>query len=277
MKQISKINYLTQARNAEHYNLYTQVLNIITPVFCTKYKLTAQRDALAAAFDAEDEAYLQSRSFADTKEIEEKDAVRDKRFRFITLTTDSKALSLVPAEAEAAAKVAFAIDPYKGAASKPFSENTAMVIDMVKKLQSADYAPHVQTLGLTDAVVALKTANDDFVTAFSRRADEKRVRSVSDNLKKLRPMTDEAAGKLFEAINALFLVNELIEKDTAKSTEIGAVIDAVNAEIVQFSETLSRRGVGSKVKIEPDDKPLLPPDEGGGDGGGGGDDRPVIE
>ena len=273
MKKIPEIKYLKDARNAEHYNLYTQILRVVAVDLATKYKIAALRDALAAAFDAEDEAYLQSRAFADTKEIEEKDVVRDKRFRFITLTTESKSLSLVPAEAEAAGKVAFAIDPYKGAASKPFSENTAMVVDMVKKLQSADYAPHVQTLGLTDAVAALKTANDDFVTTFSRRADEKRVRSISDNLKKLRPMTDEAARKLFEAINALYMVNALIENDQAKEKEIGAVIDAVNAENLQFSETLSRRGVGSKVKIEPDDKPLLPPDE----GGGGDDDRPVIE
>ena len=84
-------------------------------------------------------------------------------------------------------------------------------------------------------------------------------------------MTDEAARKLFEAINALYLVNELVDKDQSKETEIGAVIDAVNAEIVQFSETLSRRGVGKKAKVEPDDKPIIPPEEGGGG------DRPEIE
>ena len=276
MKQIPKINYLTQARNAEHYSLYLQTLKIITVDFATKYKLTALRDAFAAAFDGEDDAYLQSRSFADTKEIDEKDAVRDKRFRFIFLTTESKELSLVEAEAKAAEKVAFAIAPYAGAASKPFAENTAMVEDMVKKLQSAEYTSYMQTLGLADAVVALKAANDDFVAAFSRRADEKRIRSVSDNLKKLRPVTDEAARKLFDAINALYLVNELVDKDQAKETAIGTVIDAVNAEIVQFSETLSRRGVGKKAKVEPDDKPIIPPEEGGG-GDGGGSDRPEIE
>ena len=53
--------------------------------------------------------------------------------------------------------------------------------------------------------------------------------------------------------------------------EVGAVIDAVNAEIVQFAETLSRRGIGKKAKVEPDDKPVTPPEEGGGG------DRPEIE
>lgn len=85
-------------------------------------------------------------------------------------------------------------------------------------------------------------------------------------------MTNEAARKLFEAINALYLVNELVDKDQSKET----VIDAVNAENVQFAETLSRRGIGKKAKVEPDDKPVTPPEE-GGSGSGGGGDRPEIE
>ncbi|WP_304252611.1 DUF6261 family protein [Parabacteroides gordonii] len=273
MKKIPEIKYLKSARNAEHYNLYTQLLRVVPADFATQYKVTALRDSFATLFEKEDEAYLQSMAFADTKEIEEKDTIRDQRFRYLDLTVQSKQLSTVDAELKAAEKVAFAMKPYAGAASKPFSENTAMVEDLVKKLQSAEYSSYVQTLGLTDAVIALKTANDDFVAVYSRRADEKRVRNVSDNLKTIRPQVDDAARKLFEAINALYLVSEMIENDQAKITAIGGVIDAVNAEILQFSETLSRRGVGSKAKIDPDDKPLIPPEE----GGGGEDDRPVIE
>ena len=236
--------------------------------------MTALRDTYAGLFTKEDESYLQSLGYADTKEIEAKDAVRDQRFRFVDLTVQTKLLSMTDAEVKAAEKVAFAMKPYAGAASKPFSENTAMVEDLVKKLQSAEYSSYVQTLGLTDAVVALKTANDDFVAVYSRRADEKRVRNVSDKLKEIRPQVDDAARKLFEAINALYLVSEMIENDQAKITAIGGVIDAVNAEILQFSETLSRRGVGKKAKIDPDDdRPVIPPEE----GGGGEDDRPVIE
>lgn len=274
MKKIPEIKYLKSARNAEHYNLYTQLLRVVPADFATQYKVTALRDSFATLFEKEDEAYLQSMAFADTKEIEEKDTIRDQRFRYLDLTVQSKQLSTVDAELKAAEKVAFAMKPYAGAASKPFSENTAMVEDLVKKLQSAEYSSYVQTLGLTDAVVALKTANDDFVAVYSRRADEKRVRNVSDNLKTIRPQVDDAARKLFEAINALYLVSEMIENDQAKITAIGGVIDAVNAEILQFSETLSRRGVGAKAKIDPDDdRPVIPPEE----GGGGEDDRPVIE
>ena len=274
MKKITDISYLAQARNAEHYNLQTQLLRVISSDFATTYKLTALRDIYAGLFAKEDESYLQSLGYADTKEIEAKDTVRDQRFRYLTLSVQTKSLSTTEAEVVAAEKVAFAMKPYTGAASKPFSENTAMVEDLVKKLQTTEYTSYVQTLGLTEAVAALKTANDDFVAVYSRRADEKRIRNVSNNLKTIRPQVDEAARKLFEAINAIYLVSEMIEKDAAKIAATGAVIDAVNAEILQFSETLSRRGVGSKAKVDPDDKPLIPPEEGGDDGE---DDRPVIE
>lgn len=274
MKKIGNLVYLNNARNAEHYNLYLQVLNIVTDDFATKYKVSALRNALAVAFANEDEAYLQSQAFENTKEIDEKDAVRDQRLRYINLTVQTKELSMVDAEVNAAKKLAFALAPYSNAASRPFAENTAMVEDLVRKLQSDAYASYVQALGLTESVATLKTANDEFVAVFSLRADEKRLRTVNDNLKKLRPAVDDAARKLFDALNALFLVNELVQKDQEVTTELGGVIDAINAQIVVFAETLSRRGVGKKAKIEPDDKPVVddptPPDSGD-------DDHPVIE
>ena len=274
MKKIPEILYLKSARNAEHYNLHEALLKAVSTSFAAEYKLTELRDSYASLFDKEDSIYLQNKAFADTKELSDKDAVRDRLFRLVKLTIQSKQLSLIPAEVAAGDKLAFAMKPYSTAASKPDAENTAMVSDFVKKLQSDEYSSYVQTLGLTEVVASLKTANDEFAELYSRRADEKRVRTVTETLLQIRPQVDDAARKLFEAINAIYMVSEMIEKDAAKTAAIGAVIDAINAEIVQFSETLSRRGIGSKAKVNPDDdRPVIPPEE----GGSGEDDRPVIE
>lgn len=274
MKKIPEILYLKSARNAEHYNLQEALLKAVSTSFAAEYKLTELRDSYASLFDKEDSIYLQNKAFADTKELSDKDAVRDRLFRLVKLTIQSKQLSLIPAEVAAGDKLAFAMKPYSTAASKPDAENTAMVSDFVKKLQSDEYSSYVQTLGLTEVVASLKTANDEFAELYSRRADEKRVRTVTETLLQIRPQVDDAARKLFEAINAIYMVSEMIEKDAAKTAAIGAVIDAINAEIVQFSETLSRRGIGSKAKVNPDDdRPVIPPEE----EGGGEDDRPVIE
>lgn len=248
MKKIATIKYLKDARNSEHYNLQEQFLRVITAAFATKYGLTDLRDAYAAQFALEDEAYLQSQAYADTKEIEEKDALRDQLFRYVAQTVQAKTLSPLADEKAAAERVDFAVSPYAGAPGKPYAENSAMVADLVKKLQEDALSADVQTLGLTAAVASLKTANDDFTATYSRRAEEKRQRTEAQSLKEIRPLVDTAARALFDGIGALYLVNEMVEKDAEKRTEIGAVIDALNAEILQFSETLSRRGVGSKTQ-----------------------------
>lgn len=273
MKKIPAILYLKSARNAEHYNLQEALLKAVPADFATQYKLAGLRGNYQSLFEKEDSIYLQNQGFAGTKELSDKDAVRDRLFRLVRLTAQSKELSLVPEEAAAGRQLAFAMKPYGNAASKPDAENTAMVSDLLKKLQSEEYSPYVQTLGLAGAVAALKTANDEFAELYSRRADEKRERTVAEKLLQVRPLVDEAARKLFEAINAVYMVSEVVEEDAAKMAAVGAVVDAVNAEIVQFSETLSRRGIGSKTKVGPDDKPLIPPEG----GGGGEEDRPVIE
>lgn len=276
MKKIPAIAYLQRARNAEHYNLQEALLKAISAQFASKYKLDPLRNAYQTLFEKEDAIFLQTRAFADTKELSEKDAVRDRYLRLFKATLLSKELGLSEEDAEAAKRVSYAFDPYTDAAARPDAENTAMVSDMVKKLQSDTYAADLAKLGLTEIVAALKKANDEFAESYSRRADEKRIRRMNESLLEIRPQVDEAAAKLFEAINALYLVNEAIEKDVEKSAEIGAVINAVNAQIVQFSETLSRRGAGKKVKVQPDDKPDItdptptPPDQGGSD-------RPEIE
>lgn len=281
MKSISEIFYLSRARNAEHYGLQEAFLIAITAEFSTKYGLTALREAYSKAFENEDSIYLQTRGFADTKVLDAKDEERDKLFRFVRLSIQSKELSIDAAEAEAASTLAFVMKPYNAAASKPYAENTALVSDFVKKLESEDYNSCVEALGLTAAVAALKTANTEFRTLYSRRADKKHEKALADDLKVARGLVDAAFLDLANGINAVYAVGVLIEKDATKEAEVGAVIDAVNAEILQFTETLSRRGVGKKATISTDDTPVTDDDapvvdeeteEGGDDSG----DRPEV-
>ncbi len=256
MRKLNGISYLYRARNAEHYRLQEALLRAITAEFSTKYQLAALREAYSKAFENEDSIYLQTRSFTDTKALNAKDAERDRLFRLVSLTIQNKELSLDATEAETGATLAYVLKPYKGAASKADAENTAMVSDFVKKLQSDDYSSEVEALGLTAAVAALKTANDEFDVIYSHRANEKRVRALAEKIRKARRKVDVAFAKLADAINALYAANKLVEKDATKEAEIGAVIDAANAEILQFAETLSRRGVGKKSTSAADDAPV---------------------
>lgn len=275
MKKIALITYQSKARNAEHYNLHQRFLAIVTEEFATKYNVAPLRVKYQELFAKEDKVYLYNKAFEDTEALTKKDAERDNRQRYFNLTLQSKTFSPDADEAETARKLMFVVKPFLDAAGKPDAENTALLDNMIKKLQSEEVAGWVQTLGLTQTVADLQRLNTEYAELYSHRAEEKRVRTITESLGQLRPQVDKAAEVMFEAISALYLVNALTEKDATKEAEIGAVIDAVNAEIVQFSETLSRRGAGAK--IDPDDDSPLIPDTPKEPEGGGEDDRPVIE
>ena len=287
-KTIPEIKNLTRARNAEHYWLQEALLKNITQEFATKYQLLPLYTAFVKAFEREDVIFLQTRGFIDTKVLAKKDAERDKLFRFIKLTIRSNKLSIDKSEAEAAEKLAFILKPYGMVNEMPDAENTAQVSDLVKKLESDDNKQYVETLGLTKAVAALKTSNIEFDTLYSHRADEKRIRSVTESMEDARKKVDATFLELSKGINAIYAVNALTEKDAEKEEEIGAVIDAMDAAIMQFAETLSRRGVGKKIENAASETPVTDGESSGGDssdssqsaesgGTDSGNERPEIE
>ena len=137
-------------------------------------------------------------------------------------------------------------------------------------------------LGLTEAVAQLQTANDAFNAVYMGRSGEKLVRASSETMKSIRPKVDAAYRTLASAINALYQVNSLITRSEATETDLGGMIDGVNALIVQLHQTLSLRGAGNAADVNTDDN--VSPDGGdtpsGGDSGGsgsGGSDGPGTE
>ncbi len=248
-KTISEIKNLTRARNAEHYWLQEALLKDITQEFAAKYQLLPLYTAFVKAFENEKAVFRNTQRFKDTKPLEEKAAERNRLFLHIRLIIRGMKLGLDATAVKAAEVLSFITKPYGMAAAKPDAEGSVQIIDLVKKLESSEYKQHVKTLGLTKAVAALKKANDEFEYLYSHRAKEKRVRSATEGLKKIRSKVDKAFFDLSKAINALYAVNALVGKDAEKEAEIGTVIDTMNANILQFAITLSRRQIGRKSLI----------------------------
>ena len=270
MKEILKAN-LNNARNAEHYQFHSDVLSIVTAGVATAQKIDGLRSDYVALFDKENAAFIQNRAYESTKEIEAKDRERDDLFLYIKQTVDSNLHCPVATKKAAAEKLAFAMKPYRSANSKAFAENTAQVTNLVLDLQSEAYAGYVQLLGLTEAVAQLQAANDEFNAIYMGRSGEKLVRASSETMKSIRPKVDAAYRTLASAINALYQVNFLVTRSANTETELGGVIDGVNALIVQLHQTLSLRGAGSAVEVNVDDN--VSPD--GGNTPSGGDNPPA--
>ena len=174
--------------------------------------------------------------------------------------------------------------PYRSANSKAFAENTAQVTNLVADFQSEANSGYVELLGLTEAVAQLKTANNEFNAVYMGRSGEKLVRASTENMKSIRPKVDTAFRSLSSAINALYQVNSLITRSDATETELGGLIDGVNALIVQLHQTLSLRGAGTSADVDTDDtvSPGGDVPSGGGSGessdnGSGGSDEGGTE
>jgi len=144
-------------------------------------------------------------------------------------------------EQEAAERLRVKLAAYWNCHSLPYAENTAAVTNMTADMLSDDLKADTEALGLTSAVGQLQQANDDFNAVYTGRSTEKQRREASDNMKTVRPKVDEAYRELVKAVNALYTVNALVTKDEAAEAALGAVIDSVNALILQLSETISLR------------------------------------
>lgn len=268
MKEIIE-TYLARGRNAEHFQLNVDVLSVITPEFATKYKISSARGQYAALFAKEDEIYLRNQAYADTGAIDAKDRECDICFTTLTTSVDSYLHWPVAAKSEAATKLQYALKPFRKANSKPLAENRAMITNCIQALRSDEYSASVTLLGLDEIVNLLETKNNECNALMADRLEEQRSRAEADKLREIRPQVDAAFELVRKAINAMFLMNELVDQDATKKQEIGAVIDSVNKYLLAYTATLSRRGAGAKANVKPGtDIPSDPSGE---------DDRPVIE
>lgn len=274
MKEIVAAN-LNNARNAEHFQFHANVLTFATSALAVELKIETLQKTYADLFKREDDLYMQTRAYEETQAMNEKDRERDDLFIYIKQVVAAMFYSPVPEKKIAAQKIEFQMRPYKDAASKPAAENTAQVTNCLQVLESDANTAYITALGLTDVLPLLKQANNEFNELYVNRSDVKLGRVSNDNLKSVRSQTDEAYRAMVKAINALWLVNETITHDAAQAAKLGGLIDNINALIVQFSETLSRRKAGTKPNIpvdptpKPDPDPTPKPDPD--------DDRPVIE
>lgn len=277
MKEINLKFGFTRPRNAEHYQLHHDILQIITTEFVTALGFPQLREEYKRLFDIENECYLRNMAFQDTPELQAADRKRDDRFLYNSQSINTACLSPIEATAKAGKRLVYQLKPYIDAARLSYAANTAAVTDFVDKMREPANAADIATLGLTAAIDALDEANKEFNQIYSGRSTELFTRASSENMKSIRSQVDEAFKATASAINAFYQVNELTAKDAEKKKKMESVIDAVNAAIYQLQATLSRAGVGTKPSVKPDDKPVIdtPTEEGGG--GGGEDDRPVIE
>ena len=230
MKKIKGITrkLRSNARNGEHVDYHTNVTEAITPEFAEKYKISKQYSTYTGWFGQEKLIYKPNTGFEQTEDIEAKDRIRDEIALYLKGQIESNLYCPIEAK-KAAAKL-------------------------------LEHAPAVTELALDEAVAKLDEANQDFKETLNARSREKRKRDEQETMKTIRPKVDDAYVSLVNAINALYLANEIATQDEETRTELGAVIDEINSLIAQLEDVLERRGVKPGTDDEEEEEPESEPE-----------------
>ena len=208
--QFSKHN----ARNAQHVQFATDVLNAVPEETATAQGFASQRAVLATAAADELDCFQPDKGYMDTPEIVSTDRRRDNTFLFYKQLVQAYA-DYCPDEEkqQAGATVAFAFHEAGNATRQDYASETAILSDLSAKLKQEPYAAALAEIGLSDAPTVIAEANDAFNAVYLKRSAEERDRKLGATMKTLRPVTDDAFNELAKAINALYAANELVTKD----------------------------------------------------------------
>lgn len=261
---------ITGLRNAEHDYFNQNALQVITAEFAEECGVGALRAAFATAAAAESEAHGTARGFEDTPEVAALDRERDKAFTLLCVVTEAYAdYSANETMWKAASKLSFLLSGCRGAAQKSFVEETDLLTDLCGRMEADEYKGCLETLHLTEVAARVKEQNDLFNDLYKKRSAELLERAKTVSSKELRKASDTAFRALAEGINAVYTVNSLVTKDTAKEAALAAVIDGVNQLIVQLRQVVRARGgkAGALDPVDPTEPtdPTKPTEPGEGD------------
>lgn len=271
MKAINTEFKYYRAHNAEHLRVHKESLKQGTVEFAVQFALEAVRRVYSDLVDQEDDLHLRSRGFEDTKIVAGLDGERDALFTFAYQTIYYAQFLPIAEMAEAGTRLYFVAKTFTGTNSLNYESNTTNIDEFVTEMKKAERAADVATLHLTDIIDLLEQKNADFETAYYGRSQEIFARDTEDNMKTTRQKVDDAARAYFEAINALYRINELVTKDPEKKAALEAVIDGINTLLNQLQRNISRRGTDTSAEADPDNKPAdtetpdTTPDTGGSD------------
>lgn len=267
MKEIDYDFSRQNAHNNQHVNFATSALAAVPEEVAEAQGFAEQRAAFAAAVADEELCFQPDKGYMDTPEVVASDDYRDSTFLFYKHISLAYADYCPDADLRAQGQtLEFLFHSIGDATRADYSGETAMLDDVVDKLRQEPYAPALTALGFDDAADRIEAANEAFKTVYLKRETEMYGRSTSFNMKALRPRTDAAFNEMAKAINALYMVNEMVAKDEAKREALAKVIDDVNVVIHNLRRVMGGSTTKPTDPTEPTD-PTDPSDPGTGDGG----------
>ena len=213
------------------------------------------------AENAFDEAYAQTRKWAQTEEIEGLDTSRDQALS--AFNNALKAMTASPnAQKQAGAKLLMNIrEKYTLNASDEYMKETTAIAQMIQEMEENVQADQALTAtGLIDWFQDLKQKNQAFLAKMNERTAEQA--GQQKGIVREKRLLAEAAYK-----NVVRLINAAAIMEMPEGLDWNSPIDRLNAEVEHYRQILARKG--SSSSSDEDEKPETDGDstDGSSDGG----------
>ena len=213
------------------------------------------------AENAFDEAYAQTRKWAQTEDIETLDKERDQALSAFNAALKSMLSSPNAAKQQAAKLLMFVREKYTLNPSDEYMKETTAIAQMIQEMEDDVQASQALTAtGLIDWFQDLKQKNAAFLAKMNERTAEQA--GQQKGIVREKRLDAEAAYK-----NVVRLINAAAIMEMPEGLDWNSPIDRLNAEVEHYRQILARKG--SSSSSDEDEKPETDGDstDGGSDGG----------
>ncbi|MDR2118329.1 MAG: DUF6261 family protein [Tannerellaceae bacterium] len=262
-----KSAFLAHLRNAEHYDLFRNIVHNVEIIGVKPAALLLIWNLFRQAFDKEDRIYKRAARREETAQINEAHEKRKTAYMALKRLIESASYSATPSVKTAADLLLWMMENYSSAYYVAMNESSALFDNLVQDFAKEQHAEKVALIpGAGAAIARLEQDNEDFMTLYAGRAlveeEEKEEGSMFEARKDVEQKFDVAV----EAINTFYRINELqVPKDAEVSEALSKIILFINAYLRQHEATYARRNPkyhagGGDQPSPPDGEPSEPGD-----------------
>jgi len=191
-----------QFRNNDHFQYYTEVIELIKRTGAEKLKIESQFNDMLEAYNLEDAALIKITKSVLTQDIKQLDKRRDTALAAIN---DKLKIAHKHFDAEvrnAAQRLKIVVDTYGAIARKSLNEQTSAVYNLLQELQGK-YSQDTQKVEISGWITELETSNTALSHSMRERRDEAIERRPEVSAATARKMLDNAYNVILKRINAL--------------------------------------------------------------------------
>ncbi len=182
-----------------------------------------------------------------TKLITEKDTERDRLITYIFKIIRACLYSPETSELKAATELVLVANKYGQLQRESFDRESGHINGLLIDLKKPEYAPHITTLRLTNAVTKLETANTEFEKLFKQSATAVK-RSNLPRAAEVRLKTDANYNRVLLMLQAAYLSGAAtIDRDMLKKIahDLNGLIDKTNTA---YNRSLAQKKAAKEPK-----------------------------